>query len=60
MKSSLIVPLTAGIYPGTQPDSNQQSKTQAFVALYCLANFFTNFGPNVTTFMYQPHHTITP
>lgn len=45
------VPLTAGIYPGTQPDSNDQSKAQAFVALYCLANFFTNFGPNVTTFI---------
>ncbi|KAI0349739.1 MFS general substrate transporter [Trametes cingulata] len=24
---------------------------QAFVALYCLANFFQNFGPNVTTFI---------
>ena len=45
------VPLTAGIYPGTQPDANNQSKAKAFVALYCLANFFTNFGPNVTTFI---------
>jgi PHS family inorganic phosphate transporter-like MFS transporter len=45
------VHLTAGIYPGTQPDSNHQGKAQAFVALYCLANFFTNFGPNVTTFI---------
>ena len=45
------LPLTAGIYPGTQPDANNQSKAKAFVALYCLANFFTNFGPNVTTFI---------
>ncbi|KAH9063956.1 phosphate transporter [Lactarius vividus] len=29
----------------------EASKTKAFVALYCLANFFTNFGPNVTTFV---------
>ncbi|KAH9041724.1 phosphate transporter [Lactarius pseudohatsudake] len=27
------------------------SKTKVFVALYCLANFFANFGPNVTTFI---------
>ncbi|CAA7265545.1 unnamed protein product [Cyclocybe aegerita] len=25
--------------------------TKAFVFLYCLANFFQNFGPNVTTFI---------
>ncbi|CAA7267758.1 unnamed protein product [Cyclocybe aegerita] len=25
--------------------------TKAFVFLYCLANFFQNFGPNVTTFV---------
>jgi PHS family inorganic phosphate transporter-like MFS transporter len=43
--------LTAGINPGTDPDSNHQSKAQAFVALYCLANVFTDFGPNVTTFV---------
>ena len=43
-------PLTAGIYPGTAPDSNHQSNAQAFVTFYCLANFF-NFGPNVTTFI---------
>ena len=24
---------------------------KAFVFLYCLANFFQNFGPNVTTFV---------
>jgi len=27
------------------------SSTKAFVFLYCLANFFQNFGPNVTTFV---------
>ena len=43
--------LTAGIYPGPEPDSFHESKAKAFVALYCLANFFTNFGPNVTTFI---------
>jgi PHS family inorganic phosphate transporter-like MFS transporter len=43
--------LTAGIYPGPQPDSDHQSNAKAFFALYCLANFFTNFGPNVTTFI---------
>ncbi|KAH9007940.1 phosphate transporter [Lactarius pseudohatsudake] len=26
-------------------------KTKALYALYCLAKFFTNFGPNVTTFI---------
>jgi PHS family inorganic phosphate transporter-like MFS transporter len=25
--------------------------TDAFVFLYCLANFFQNFGPNTTTFV---------
>jgi len=30
--------------------SNQKAKN-AFVFLYCLANFFQNFGPNVTTFV---------
>lgn len=25
--------------------------TKAFVFLYCLADFFQNFGPNVTTFV---------
>ena len=27
------------------------SATKAFVFLYCLANFFQNFGPNSTTFI---------
>ncbi|KAF8640251.1 hypothetical protein AX16_010146 [Volvariella volvacea WC 439] len=27
------------------------SSTKAFVFLYCLANFFQNFGPNTTTFI---------
>ena len=44
------VSLTAGIYPGPQPVSDQ-GKAKAFFALYCLANFFANFGPNVTTFV---------
>ena len=25
--------------------------TNAFMALYCIANFFLNFGPNTTTFI---------
>jgi MFS transporter, PHS family, inorganic phosphate transporter len=27
------------------------SAKKGFVALYCLANFFQNFGPNMTTFV---------
>ena len=27
------------------------SSQKAFVFLYCLTNFFQNFGPNVTTFV---------
>ena len=27
------------------------SGTKAFVFLYCLVNFFLNFGPNTTTFI---------
>lgn len=27
------------------------SNAKAFVFLYCLADFFQNFGPNVTTFV---------
>ncbi|KAH9003091.1 phosphate transporter [Lactarius hatsudake] len=46
---AVLLAVMAGIYPGPIPD--QESKTKAFVALYCLANFFTNFGPNVTTFI---------
>jgi len=31
---------------------NGDSRSEkAFVFLYCLANFFQNFGPNVTTFV---------
>ncbi|KAN0107567.1 inorganic phosphate transporter [Russula decolorans] len=48
---TVLLAILAGIYPGTQPGSNDQSKAQAFVAIYCLATFFTNFGPNVTTFI---------
>jgi PHS family inorganic phosphate transporter-like MFS transporter len=43
--------LIAGIYPGPIPDPHHRSNADAFVALYCLANFFSNFGPNVTTFI---------
>jgi len=48
---TVLLAVLAGIYPGPHPKSEQESKTKAFVALYCLANFFTNFGPNVTTFI---------
>jgi MFS transporter, PHS family, inorganic phosphate transporter len=41
----------AGIYPGNNPAPNLHHKVEAFVALYCVANFFVNFGPNVTTFI---------
>jgi MFS transporter, PHS family, inorganic phosphate transporter len=43
------VPLTAGIYPDSSGQS--EAKAKAFVAVYCLASFFTNFGPNVTSFI---------
>lgn len=32
-------------------NSGSASKKNAFVFLYCLANFFQNFGPNTTTFI---------
>ncbi|KAF7354206.1 Phosphate permease [Mycena venus] len=35
----------------TTPGSAVPSKTVAFVFLYCLANFFQNFGPNTTSFI---------
>lgn len=31
--------------------THTHSSTKAFVFLYCLANFFQNFGPNTTTFI---------
>ncbi|KAH9954295.1 major facilitator superfamily domain-containing protein [Russula dissimulans] len=31
--------------------NNTKSHSNWFVVLYCLANFFQNFGPNVTTFV---------
>ncbi|KAI0303633.1 major facilitator superfamily domain-containing protein [Multifurca ochricompacta] len=46
-----LLAILAGIYPGPRPTDGHQGKAKAFVALYCLANFFTNFGPNVTTFI---------
>ncbi|KAN0132904.1 inorganic phosphate transporter [Lactarius tabidus] len=48
---TVLLAILAGIYPGPSPTLDQESRTKAFVALYCLANFFTNFGPNVTTFV---------
>ncbi|KAH9063955.1 major facilitator superfamily domain-containing protein [Lactarius vividus] len=48
---AVLLAVIASIYPGSDPNPDQASKTKAFVALYCLANFFTNFGPNVTTFI---------
>jgi len=48
---TVLLAVLAGIYPGPNPTPDQESKTKAFFALYCLANFFTNFGPNVTTFI---------
>lgn len=41
----------ASIYPGDSPGPNLQNKAEAFVALYCLANVFANFGSNLTAFM---------
>jgi len=32
-------------------DKMTQNAKGAFVFLYCLANFFQNFGPNTTTFV---------
>jgi PHS family inorganic phosphate transporter-like MFS transporter len=48
---TVLLAALAGIYPGPNPTFDQVPKTEAFFALYCLANFFTNFGPNVTTFI---------
>jgi PHS family inorganic phosphate transporter-like MFS transporter len=31
--------------------TSSSGNEKAFVFLYCLANFFQNFGPNVTTFV---------
>ncbi|KAI9456555.1 hypothetical protein BJY52DRAFT_1276166 [Lactarius psammicola] len=39
---------TTGIYPGPSPDPDQESETKVFIALHCLANFFTNFVPNLS------------
>ncbi|KAK7454530.1 hypothetical protein VKT23_011284 [Stygiomarasmius scandens] len=36
---------------GTGYDKMTQNAKGAFVFLYCLANFFQNFGPNTTTFI---------
>jgi len=48
---TMLLAILAGIYPGSEPDSHHQSNAKVFVALFCLANFFSNFGPNVTTFI---------
>ncbi|KAJ6492146.1 inorganic phosphate transporter [Mycena sanguinolenta] len=36
---------------GTAGDGKVPAKTIVFVFLFCLANFFQNFGPNTTTFV---------
>ncbi|KAJ7264541.1 inorganic phosphate transporter [Mycena haematopus] len=36
---------------GTAADGKVPAKTIIFVFLFCLANFFQNFGPNTTTFL---------
>ena len=36
---------------GYEKMTASHSGTKAFVFLYCLANFFQNFGPNTTTFI---------
>jgi hypothetical protein len=41
----------ARIYPSDNPGPNLQNQPEAFVALYCLANFFANFGSNLTAFI---------
>jgi PHS family inorganic phosphate transporter-like MFS transporter len=33
------------------PLTKTKSASNGFVTLYCLANFFQNFGPNTTTFV---------
>lgn len=48
---TVLLAILASIYPGSEPDSHHQSNARAFVTLFCLANFFSNFGPNVTTFI---------
>ncbi|KAH9972151.1 major facilitator superfamily domain-containing protein [Lactifluus volemus] len=46
-----LVLCIARIYPSDNPGPNLQNKPEAFVALYCLANFFANFGSNLTAFI---------
>jgi len=48
---TVLLTILAGVYLGPSPDSHHPSNAVALVALYCLANLFSNFGPNVTTFI---------
>ncbi|KAF9067249.1 major facilitator superfamily domain-containing protein [Rhodocollybia butyracea] len=41
----------AGLIPGYWASFSLSTRGKAFVFLYCLADFFQNFGPNVTTFV---------
>jgi PHS family inorganic phosphate transporter-like MFS transporter len=50
-EEAVDVLLIADIYPGPHPDPDHRSRVVAFIAVFCLTNFFTNFGPNVTTFI---------
>ncbi|KAI0067336.1 phosphate permease [Artomyces pyxidatus] len=47
MLSILFLIMGFGFHTLTATDA----ATKAFIFLYCLSNFFTNFGPNVTTFV---------
>ncbi|PPQ66824.1 hypothetical protein CVT24_008683 [Panaeolus cyanescens] len=47
---TILFIIMGAAYPLLIP-STSGSKSPGFVFLYCLTNFFTNFGPNVTTFI---------
>jgi PHS family inorganic phosphate transporter-like MFS transporter len=48
-----IIPIDRVVGAGFAYDKlvKNSSSRKAFVFLYCLSNFFQNFGPNVTTFI---------
>ena len=49
--SSTANPPLAHVPQGFGYDKINSDSQHAFVFLYCLANFFQNFGPNTTTFV---------
>ena len=53
LSSYFSIGLTQAITAGFAYDklTATASSTKVFVFLYCLANFFQNFGPNTTTFI---------